>query len=522
MAHTDIRRLLNCRTVTLDYWYQHFGSFFVSSKDIFTSAHQRHQISDDTMKNQSEATMKILSLLCFFLPVSRSYEPTWDSLDSRPLPSWYQDAKFGIFLHWGVFSVPSFGSEWFWNYLEGAKDKRYIDFIAKTEGPLFSYQDYAQRFDASLYRPDEWADIFAQAGAQYVVLTSKHHEGYNMWDSRDVPTTQGWNVMDVGPKRDLLGDLAKEVKNRTSPQTHKKVKFGVYHSMFEWYNLLYTRDQKNNYTTNDFVTQKTLPELYDLVKKYEPEIIWSDGAWDTSSDYWQSRDFLAWLATESQVKETVVWNDRWGTDAMCHHGSFLTCNDRFQPDSLMPQKWENCYTVDRTSWGLNRNASIADFYSTGQLIETLIATVALNGNLLLNVGPAADGTLHPIFVDRLLGIGQWLQVNDKAIYETRPWSVAQHDKNASVYYTRRKNTVYAIMTEWHSTLHLMAPKPSSSTKVQMLGVKGALPWTTWSTGMVISVPHLTPNKIPCQHAWVFALSDLENAKGLNKVRGVQH
>jgi alpha-L-fucosidase len=174
--------------------------------------------------------MILISLLSFALvPHSHSYEATWESLDARPLPVWYDDAKFGIFLHWGVFSVPAYGSEWFWNNWQGSTAQpRYADFVAKTEGPRFSYPDYAHRIDATLYRPEEWADFFARAGAQYVVLTSKHHEGYAMWDSRDIPTTWwNWNAMDVGPKRDLLGDLAKQIKNSTSPQTNKPIKFGV-------------------------------------------------------------------------------------------------------------------------------------------------------------------------------------------------------------------------------------------------------------------------------------------------------
>lgn len=466
----------------------------------------------------------LLLLSVFGKNPTRAYEATWESLDARPLPQWYPDAKFGIFLHWGVFSVPSFGSEWFQYYWEGYKDKRYIDFVNKTEGPRFSYADYAHRFDASLYKPDDWAQVFADAGAQYVVLTSKHHEGYCMWDSHDVPTTWNWNAMDVGPKRDLLGDLAKAVKKTTSPHTKKRIKFGVYHSLFEWFNLLYTRDRDMNYTTNDFVTTKTIPELYDLVNKYEPELIWSDGQWDVGSDYWQSKEFLAWLANDSPVSETVVWNDRWGSETGCKHGSFLTCSDRFQPDTLMPKKWENCDTVDKGSWGYNRNATLSDYRSTQELVESLVSTVALNGNLLLNVGPAADGTLHPIFVDRLMGLGEWLRVNGDAIYSTEPWLVAEKDSSASVYYTKRESTLYAIATAWPSgnQLHLTAPIPSSTknekttaatTKVRMLGMDGDR-YLTWIAkeggGIVIDVPPLTPDSIPCQYAWVFALMDIEN------------
>jgi alpha-L-fucosidase len=447
-------------------------------------------------------------LVVAFLVQCNSYEPTWESLDSRPLPQWYEDAKFGIFLHWGVFSVPAFGSEWFWEYWS-SNDTRYVDFVRQTEGSRFSYTDYASRFDATLYHPDQWADIFAKAGAQYVVLTSKHHEGYTMWNSRDVPTTWNWNVMDVGPKRDLLGDLAVHIKNTTSPYTNQTLQFGIYHSLFEWFNLLFRQDRSNNFTTNDFVTHKTLPELYDLVRKYEPNIIWSDGDWDTDSTYWKSRDFLAWLATESTVKDTVVWNDRWGRDATCRHGSFWTCQDRYQPSSLVHHKWENCYTVDRTSWGWNRNATLSDYYSTEQLIHTLISTVAFNGNLLLNIGPTADGTLPPAFVDRLLGIGEWLRVNGEAIYNTRPWSVAQEEQNSSVYYTQRDTLVFAILVNWRSSITLVNPVPTNLTTVRMLGINRDLKWSINRNGMIISIPPMTPDVIPCQYAWVLALSNLK-------------
>jgi alpha-L-fucosidase len=159
--------------------------------------------------------------------------PSWEELDSRPLPPWYDAAKFGIFIHWGVFSVPSFTSEWFWDYWHDNynTDGSEARFVARTERPGFSYQEYAPRFTADLYNATEWSDIFADSGAQYVVLTSKHHEGYCMWNSTKIPATWNWNVMDVGPHRDVLGELASAVKAARSPHTSKNLKFGVYHSM---------------------------------------------------------------------------------------------------------------------------------------------------------------------------------------------------------------------------------------------------------------------------------------------------
>jgi alpha-L-fucosidase len=210
-----------------------------------------------------------------------------------------------------------------------------------------------------------------------------------------------------------------------------------------------------------------------------------------------------------------VWNDRWGNDALCKHGSFYTCDDRYQPNDLQPIKWENCFTVDKTSWGFNRNST--QYYSTKELVQTLVATVALNGNFLLNVGPAADGTIPAIFVDRLQGMGQWLQVNGEAIYGTRPWSVAQK-VNDTVYYTTKGSTLYAITTKWFNQLVLPDPIPGPKTRIRMLGIEQNLDWFLSNTTnhLVVNVPSLTPDIIPCQHSWAFVLEQLENVDGISK------
>lgn len=215
----------------------------------------------------------------------------------------------------------------------------------KTEHPKFSYQEYATRFRAELYEPTKWADIFAKSGAQYVVLTSKHHEGYCLWNSTNIPTTWNWNSLDVGSRRDLLGELNDAVKRQTSPFTSKQLKFGVYHSLYEWFNPLYLYDKSNQFRTQSFVDLKILPELYDLVERYDPDLVWSDGEWESSSDYWKAREFLYWYGTQSRVANTAVYNDRWGNDTLCKHGGYLTCLDRYMPNSLLTRKWENSFTI---------------------------------------------------------------------------------------------------------------------------------------------------------------------------------
>jgi len=291
---------------------------------------------------------------------SQHYEPNWDSLDTRPLPAWYDEAKFGIFLHWGVFSVPSFGSEWFWEAWHTGQ-KPTVEFMKKNYPPDFTYADFAADFKAELFNPEQWADIFEAAGAKYVVLTSKHHEGFTNWPSK---YSWNWNSMDVGPHRDLVGDLGAAVRNKTG------IHFGVYHSMFEWYNPTWQSDVHNKFHTNDFVRTKTMPELVEIVEKYKPDVIWSDGDWDAGSSYWNSTNFLAWLYNSSPVRDSVVVNDRWGKEAWCKHGDFINCADRFMPETLQRKKWERCMTVDKHTWGTASQSICVVFRSTSSRFST--------------------------------------------------------------------------------------------------------------------------------------------------------
>lgn len=453
------------------------------------------------------APLLLRSLLLSSLVVCclSQYAPTWASLDSRPLPPWYDEAKIGIFIHMGVFSVPSFHGEWFWADWLNAKDQDVVDFVSQTEAPNFVYADYASRLTYELFNATDWLALFAASGAKYVVPTSKHHEGYCNWPSA---TSFNWNSMDVGPRRDLIGELANATRSAG-------LKVGAYHSLFEWFNPLYLADKASNWTTRSFVTGKTMPELYDLVERYRPELIWSDGDWEASDlDYWRSPDFLAWLVNDSPVKDTVVFNDRWGGASLCHHGSFYTCADRFLPSSLVGHKWENAFTLDTQSWGFRRNAVYTDYMSVAEVIATVVQTTALGGNSLINVGPARDGTIDNIFADRLLGLGAWLKVNGDAIYATQPWSRAQNDTDASVWYTSKGGNVYAIMLTWPQSgrLTLVAPiGVAGSTQIKMIGSNdGACTWepvgAAGAPGIIVSLIAAAPGTpLATTSAWVLEM-----------------
>ncbi|XP_067673725.1 alpha-L-fucosidase-like isoform X2 [Haliotis asinina] len=356
------------------------------------------------------------SLLCTLLTVTLAagarYDPTWESLDQRPLPAWYDEAKFGIFLHWGVFSVPSFAGAWFQEFWLN-KRADVVDFMQNNYRPGFTYADFAAHFTAEFYNPDQWAEIFNASGARYVVLTAKHHEGFCNWPTKH---SFNWNAMDVGPHRDLVGDLAKSIRKKSI------LRFGIYHSLFEFVNPYFKEDQRNKFKTKDFVQFKTMPELYELVNLYHPEVVWSDGQWMAPSAYWNSTHFLAWLYNDSPVKNTVVTNDRWGSDTLCKHGGYFTCRDKFNPGVLLDHKFEDATTIDKRGWCYRRNAQLKDFHTIKQLIDQLVTVVSCGGNFLLNAGPTADGMISPIFEERLRQMGQWLKVNGDAIYKTQPWT----------------------------------------------------------------------------------------------------
>ncbi|VDM35384.1 unnamed protein product [Hydatigera taeniaeformis] len=379
-----------------------------------------------------------------------TYTPDWASLDARPLPSWFDESKVGIFIHWGVFSVPSYVSEWFWWYWQGNPPNPQVWVYMQTYyGSDFAYPDFAQNFRAEFFNPNHWAEIFNASGAQYVVLTAKHHEGYCNWPA---PFSWNWNSVDVGPRRDLVGELANAIRTNTN------LRFGLYHSMFEWFNPLYLADKASGYKK-----QVSMPELMDLVNRYRPSVVWSDGA-PATSDYWKAKEFLAWLYNDSPVKDEVVVNDRWGLDANCQHGDFFNCEDRFHPNKVLSHKWESCITLDRYSWGFRRESRLDDYlspevnqmFNLHELIENLISVVVYGGNLLVNVAPTSWGTIPPIYEERLLTMGQWLKTNGEAIYKTTPWKYQVDSKREKLWYLQKNATepnpvVYAFFADWPST-----------------------------------------------------------------------
>jgi len=440
------------------------------------------------------------STLCYSQKV---YQPNWESIDSRPVPTWFEDAKFGVFIHWGLYSVPSWATttggvyekyaEWYWARLaEGEKPMQsFMDFHKTNFGDKFKYQDFVSGFKAEMFNPDLWATILKNAGANYVVLTSKHHEGFALWPSAQSPN---WNSVDVGPHRDLCGDLSKAVKE-------KGMHMGYYYSLYEWFNPLY----KSN--LNKYVDDHMIPQLKDLVTRYQPDVVWTDGEWQQTSSEWKSTQFLSWLYNESPVKNSVVVNDRWGKETRGKHGGIFTTEyDLVHDGNAEGQKftrpWEECRGIGG-SFGYNRNENLENYESSEALVHILINKVARGGNLLLNIGPTADGRIPVIMQQRLADMGAWLKVNGEAIYSTRKWNKAPAvSSKSTVYYTTKENDLYVIVTKWQDK-PIVVDGVGNAKSVSMLGFMGKVKYSISGGKLTIVPPVVSPATNPCDYAWVY-------------------
>jgi alpha-L-fucosidase len=462
------------------------------------------------------------------------YEPKWESLDQRPCPEWYLDAKFGIFIHWGLYSVPGWGvkgeyAEWYWNRMHDQKaDNKWWQYHQRVYGTNFGYADFAPLFRAENFDPDQWADVFARSGARYIVPTSKHHEGFCLWPSAEASKTWGrpWNAVEIGPRRDLMQDLSTAVRKRG-------IKFGFYYSLYEWYNPLWLSDRKR------YVDEHMIPQFKDVVTRYQPAIIFSDGEWDMPSSDWKSEALLAWLFNESPCKNEVVVNDRWGKDSRHKHGGYWTTEYAAGlKDASHP--WEESRGMG-FSYGWNRIENIEDYRSARELIMVLIDLVSRGGNFLLDIGPTGDGRIPVIMQQRLIEIGDWLKVNGEAIYGTRyagrpcQWTegkrpdqqygefmvkyslmdqLGQQPKGdlavKQAFFTKKPDALYAITAGWPGQkLVLRNIRVPAKAQITMLGVAEPLKYRIKGNSLTIQPPMLAIDKPPCLYAYTFKIPGAE-------------
>ncbi len=468
-------------------------------------------------------------------PAPNHYEANWTSLDRRPTPAWFGEAKFGIFIHLGVYSVPAWGkvgdyAEWYWHHTESgaSEDREWRAYREKNYGAGFRYADFAPQLRLQLFDAAHWADLFAKSGAKYVVLTSKHHEGFALWPSAEASRTWGrpWNAVEVGPKRDVLGELSSAVRARG-------IKFGFYYSLYEWYNPLWLTDR------NRYVAEHMHPQFKDAVTRYRPAIIFSDGEWEMSSQQWRSEELLAWLFNESPSRDEVVINDRWGSETRHKHGGYWTTEyGAGLPDDRHP--WEESRGM-AYSYGYNRAERAEDYKSAREFIYILTDLVSRGGNFLLDIGPAADGTIPLLMEQRLLEIGQWLRVNGEAIYGTHfagrscQWSEGTRSQQTygefqvkydvlavagqkprdghavkQLFFTKKGEDLYAISPGWPGKdLVVRSVRAHADTRVTLLGASGELPIKINGDTLVATMPNLLPGEAPSQYAFAFKITNAE-------------
>lgn len=339
---------------------------------------------------------------------AQKVEANWESINKRGYPQWFNDAKLGIFIHWGVYSVPAYSgkegyAEWYYRAIM-LKDSARVKFQKENFGENFTYRDFDKLFKAELWNPDDWAELFKESGAKYVLLVTKHHDGYCLWDSKFQPN---WNSVVGGPKRNIVEELTKSVRD-------KGLKMCFYYSLTEWTNPLHIWMQSPDNEIGKYVDTYMIPQFKELVSKYKPSAVFTDGEWNNSAKQFKAEELISWYY--NTVGEEAIVNDRWGSGG--EHG-FRT--PEYSSGIMQTDRpWAECRGLGR-SFAMNRNEPLSNYLTSDELIKHFVKLVAAGGGMTLNVGPYADGRIPLLQQERLLDLGKWLKINSEAIYGTRPY-----------------------------------------------------------------------------------------------------
>jgi len=412
------------------------------------------------------------------------FRPDWESLQKYEVPAWYEDAKFGIFIHWGVYSVPVFSNEWYPRNMYEPGSEAYKHHIA-TYGTQdkFGYKDFVPMFKAEHFDPAAWAELFKKSGAKYVVPVAEHHDGFAMYDSG----LSDWTAAKMGPRRDVIGDLAKAVRSKglhfgvSSHRVEHNFFLGVgraipsdvndpqyaafYGPAHTWLNNKSGTPLNSDFTyvssawANDWLARGA-----ELVEKYHPDIVYFDWWIGQASIRPNLTRFAAFYYNRSQKYGDHVGVINYKDYAMQEHSAVLDL-ERGQLGDIRPLYWQTDTSVSNKSWG---NIKDDTFKSPEFVIDQLIDIVSKNGNLLLNIGPRSDGTIPDEVQRVLLEVGAWLSINGDAIYGTRPWRTygegptkvaagSFHDTDTAKYtaedfrFTTKGDGIYAIGLAWPSS-----------------------------------------------------------------------
>lgn len=469
------------------------------------------------------------------------FEATWESLANHTVPNWYQDGKFGVFIHWGAYSVPAFGNEWYPRnmYIQGTKEYNHQ---LETYGPHteFGYKDFVQKFKGEKFDADEWAKLFKAAGAKFVVPVAEHHDGFPMYDC----ALSDWNAAKMGPKRDIIGELARAARDLD-------MVFGVSSHRAEhwWYfngGLEFPSDVQDPEYADFYGPPKPGPRLHaegwgskdweprpdgkfledwlarccELVDKYQPQIFWFDW-WIEQIVFQPYRQRFAAYYYNRGLEWGLGCAINYKYDAFPKETAVFDI-ERGQQSDILPYFWQTDTSISKNSWGY---VAGQDYKSAVSIIHDLVDIVSKNGALLLNIGPRPDGTIPKPEQEVLRDIGSWLSVNGEAIYDTRPWQSygegptkveegsftdtrRQPYTGQDIRFTTKENTLYVICLGWPDSESVITKLGSGSAfnadsiaEISMLGTRGTLEWSQNRDGLTIQ----TPSEKPCDHAFTFKI-----------------
>ncbi|MCX6332918.1 MAG: alpha-L-fucosidase [Bacteroidia bacterium] len=458
------------------------------------------------------------------------WKPTAESIDAHQAPDWFKDAKFGMFIDWGLWSVAGWAPkkdkgamypDWYEFRLD--TDSAFAKYHEKNWGKDFKRDDFIPLFTAREYDPEKLVKIAVDAGMKYVVPFSKHHGGFCLWPSS---FTQR-NASDMGPQKDLIKPIVESCKKQG-------LKFGFYFSVEEWEYPLLDKDGKiktrlwatknapsreelekkasGKIPVKDFAKDYIVPQAVEFIDKYDPDLIWYDGEWETDANDLRTYEISSYFYNQAEGRKEVAVNDRYGTKdgkrLRFVRGDFFTSEYHSLNDEnkKSTHAWEECRGISQ-SFGYNWQDTEENVITAKAFIDMLVDIVAKGGNLLLIVNLDGQGALPKTQGNRLLDIGKWLKVNGEGIYATRSYEQQAED---SVSYTQSKDGqyVYAIIKEWPGTeLYLKGVNPAKGSKIRMLGNDLSFEWTNISGGISIKIPDKLQDirNRPCEYAWILKI-----------------
>ena len=484
--------------------------------------------------------------------MQNKYQPTWNSLAGHPFPQWLREAKFGIYTHWGPYSVAGYGGarkflngSWYARhmYLNDAREYEYHCKHYGKPSPNFGYKDLIPLFKAERFDATEWAGLFKRAGAKFAGPVVAHHDNFAMWDSKINP----WNSVRMGPRRDVTGELAKSIR---AAGLHFITTF---HNDYNWWffpksekfdtldpkcAMLYSRCQRERDLPDEKYHEDWLGMIREVVDAYQPDLLWYDFGLGLLRDRYR-REMVAYYYNQAQAwgREVVVAFKKTGAGYNLPPLSGILDFEVGQANELAPHPWLTDTSIDTGfggSWSHVRNVG---FKSAERLVHNLVDRVSKNGYLLLNVGPRADGTIPEGAQEALVKMGDWLAINGEAIYGTVPWIHAEEGPtkatgighftegselrytSADIRYTCKDNNIYAICLGRPGerlTMKIFLDRTYDSNEVltgtgpirnaqylltedirqiTMLGHQGPLRWEFDDDGLQVEMPHRVPSDI---------------------------